>query len=126
MGFSIGYHDWTIDVCPSFCARIIYEFLSRGLNHLDYIMLSIQTIEDKPIVKLHFQLTFCETLGVTTYIFNACGSHDIKNDIKLIMQTENKHFLPVKNLRLMDNYFACQVETSIISINHKVIKLVGL
>lgn len=103
----------------------MYAFPTRGLNHLHYIMPNIQTIEAKPVVKLHFQLTFCETLEVTTYIFSACGSHDIKNDIKLIMQTENKHFLALKNLRLMDNYFACQGETSIISINHKVIKLVG-
>lgn len=88
-------------------------------------MPNIQTIEAKPAVKSHFQLTFCETLGVTAYIFSTCGSHDIKNDIKLIMQTENKHFIPLKNIRLIDNYFACQGETSMISINHKVIKLVG-
>lgn len=57
-------------------------------------------MEAKPVVKSHLQLTFCETLEVTTYIFSACGSHGIKNDIKLIMQTENKHFSSLKEFEI--------------------------
>lgn len=78
----------------------MHAFPSRQLNHLHYIMPNNQTMETKPVVRLHLQLTFCETLEVATYIFSACGSHDIKNDIKLIMQTENKHFSSLKEFEI--------------------------